>query len=88
MNAPNMAPCRGVVRGGTVVLTSGAPGFPEESEVLVVPVASRPGTPEAVLAAVEAAPHVAREDVDELEQAIAALIERDNERYPATLVCG
>jgi len=70
MNAQNMAPCRGVVRGGTVVLTSGAAGFPEESEVLVVPVASRPGTSEAVLAAVAAAPHVTRDDVDALEHAI------------------
>src|SRR5262245_60509921 len=58
---------RGVVRGGTVVLLENGAPLSEGTEVLVTPVASAPGTAAAVLAAVEAPPHVPAEWVDELD---------------------
>jgi hypothetical protein len=61
---------RGVVRGGTVVLLEKSPTLTEGTEVLVTPI-GQPGTAAAVLAAVEAPPHVPPEWVDELEQMIA-----------------
>jgi hypothetical protein len=65
----NATICRGVVRGGTVVFLDPTP-LAEGTEVVVLPV-SAPGTPAAVLAAVQHAQHVPSEWVDELEQAIA-----------------
>jgi hypothetical protein len=62
---------RGVVRGGTIVLHEGEAPLIEGTEVLVTPAAGPPGSPAAVLAAVEASPRVPAAWVDELEQLIA-----------------
>lgn len=61
---------RGVVRGGVVLLEKETP-LTEGTEVLVTPVAGAPGSPAAILAAVENAPHVPAQWVDELERLIA-----------------
>jgi hypothetical protein len=63
---------RGVVHGGKVEFLEKEPPLTEGTEVLVTPLALAPGTAAAVLAAVEAPPHVPVEWVDELEQVIAA----------------
>jgi hypothetical protein len=65
------AVAKGVVHGRTIVLDENAPAFPEGTEVVVV-LRPAPGTPAAVLAAMDAEPHVTPEDVDALESAIAA----------------
>ncbi len=62
---------RGIVRGGTVVLLDEETGLTEGTEVLVTPVPVASGTAAAVLAAVDAAPHVPPEWVDDLERLIA-----------------
>jgi len=62
---------RGVVRDGLVVLREGAQPLADGTEVVVTPVADTPGSPAAVLAAVEQAPHVPAEWVDELDRVIA-----------------
>jgi len=62
---------RGVVRGGVVVLLEQETPLTEGTEVLVTPVVGTPGSPAAVLAAVETSPHVPGGWVDELEQLIA-----------------
>jgi hypothetical protein len=62
---------RGVVRGGMVVLLEEGTPLTEGTEVLVTPLASTPGSPAAVLAAVATAPPVPAGWVDELEQLIA-----------------
>lgn len=61
---------RGVVRGGVVLLDEATP-MTEGTEVLVTPVAGVPGSPAAILAAMENSPKVPAEWVDELEQFIA-----------------
>jgi hypothetical protein len=63
---------RGVVRGGTVVLLDREPPLTDGTEVVVTPVATAPGPPAAVLAAMQAAPHVPAAWVDELEALMAA----------------
>jgi hypothetical protein len=63
---------RGVVHDGKVVLREGTEPLGEGTEVLVTPVAGGPGSPAAVLAAIENAPPVPREWVDELERLIAS----------------
>jgi hypothetical protein len=62
---------RGLVRGGSVVLLEHDTPLREGTEVLVTPVAGTPGSPAAVLAAMEAEPRVPHAWVDELEQLIA-----------------
>ncbi len=62
---------RGVVRGGVVVLRPEETPLAEGTEVIVTPVTRVPGSPAAVLAAVESSPRVPRDWVDELEQLIA-----------------
>ena len=61
---------RGVVRGGHIVLDSGA-HLGEGTEVVVTPITGQPGSPAAVIAAVDAAPSVPSAWVDELESLIA-----------------
>jgi len=61
---------RGVVHDGTVVLDTENP-LPEGTEVVVTPVVGSAGAAASVLAAMEAAPRVPTEWVDELEQLIA-----------------
>jgi hypothetical protein len=56
----------GVVRGGSVVLEDSPTPLPEGTPVTVTPV-PEPGTPAALLAAIQAEPHLAAEDVAELE---------------------
>lgn len=73
---------RGVVRGGTVLLDETLP-LPDGTVVMVTPTAAAsepPGSPAALLAALQAAPPVPPEWVDELE----VLIERG--RRPPTRV--
>jgi hypothetical protein len=60
----------GVVRGGMVVLDKETP-LAEGTEVLVAPVEGPPGSPSAIIAAMEFCPKVPPEWVDELEQLIA-----------------
>lgn len=60
---------RGKVKGGTVVLEGDVP-LTDGTEVLVTPVPPKRGTGAAVVAAMEAAPQVPREWVDELERLI------------------
>jgi hypothetical protein len=61
---------RGVVRGGSVVLADPAQ-LADGTEVVVMPVSSELGSPAAVLAAVQSAPHVPAAWVDEFEQLLA-----------------
>jgi hypothetical protein len=61
---------RGVVRGGVVLLDDDTP-LMEGTQVLVTPLVGAPGTPAAILAAMDSAPKVPPEWVDELEQLIA-----------------
>jgi hypothetical protein len=63
--------CRGVVRGGVVLLAEGA-SLREGTEVVVTPVIGAAGSAAAVIAAMEDAPKVPAEWVDELEEAILA----------------
>jgi hypothetical protein len=61
----------GHVERGVVVLHNGDT-LPEGTLVYVTPVARGAGNPLAVIAAMEAEPHLSAEDVAELQQAIAA----------------
>ena len=61
---------RGVVRGQTIVLSENAASLADGTEVLVMPLPLEPGTPGAVLAAMESEPHLTREDIEELQKAI------------------
>ncbi|MBI3462131.1 MAG: hypothetical protein HY000_03590 [Planctomycetes bacterium] len=60
---------KGIVKGSTVILEAGA-ALDEGTEVLVTPLTASPGSPQALLAAMTAEPHLKPEDVDELEQLI------------------
>jgi hypothetical protein len=62
---------RGVVRGGMIVLQENEKTLIEGTEVLVTPVDVTPGSPAAVLAAVENSPRVPAVWVDELDHLIA-----------------
>ncbi|HUT33228.1 MAG TPA: hypothetical protein VNE39_07105 [Planctomycetota bacterium] len=57
--------CKGVVRGGTVVLESKA-RLPEGAGVLVTPLRETRGSAQAILDALDASPPVTHEDVEEL----------------------
>jgi hypothetical protein len=61
----------GVVRGHTVVLLETPVPLVDGTRVLVTPLVPEPGTPAALLAAMEAEPHLSPEDVEALERAIA-----------------
>ena len=61
--------CKGIVKGGTVILEAGAT-LPEGIEVLVTPLYAIPGSPQALLAAMKMEPHLKPEDVDEFERLI------------------
>jgi hypothetical protein len=63
------AACKGIVQGSTVILEEGAV-LPEGIEVLVTPLQALPGSPQALLAAMKAEPHLKSEDVDEFERCI------------------
>jgi hypothetical protein len=69
---------RGVVRGGVVLLDKHSP-LTDGTEVLVTPVTRAPGSPAAILAAMEEALHVPAAWVDELERFIA-----EGQRAPAS----
>jgi hypothetical protein len=66
----SVATYHGVVRGRTVLLDDAAP-LVDGTEVFVTPVEARRGSAAALLAAINAEPHVSSEDVDEFERAIA-----------------
>jgi len=61
---------RGVVQGGVVLLDKEA-SLTEGTEVLVMPLVGASGSPAAVLAAMENAPKIPAQWVDELERLIA-----------------
>lgn len=63
--------CRGVVKGKKVVL-EGETDLPEGTEVLVTPVDMLRGSPQAVLAAMEAPPYLKPQDIEELMKQIQA----------------
>ena len=60
---------RGIVRDGTIVLDEGAQ-LSDGVEVLVTPVPATPGSPSVLLEALDAAPRVPTEWVDELDRLI------------------
>jgi len=60
---------RGVVKDKTVILEEGA-ALPEGTEVLVTPLEAVLGSPQAVLAAMDAPPHLKPEDIEELRRRI------------------
>jgi hypothetical protein len=61
----------GCVKNGVVVLHNGDT-LPDGTLVQVTPLPSEAGNPLAVIAAMEAEPHLSPEDVAELQRAIAA----------------
>ena len=61
----------GHIEKGVVVLHEG-PCLPDGTLVQVIPVSKMAGDPLAVIAAMEAQPHLAPEDIAELQRAIAA----------------
>jgi hypothetical protein len=61
----------GHVQNGVVVLDQGAT-LPDGTSVQVTPLYGELGDPLAVIAAMEAEPHLTPEDISELERAIAA----------------
>jgi hypothetical protein len=67
---PNEA-LRGVIQGGQVVFLGKDAPLKEGTEVFVTPVTEMPGVPSAVIAAMESAPKVPAEWVDELEELMA-----------------
>jgi hypothetical protein len=60
---------KGIVKSGTVVLEEAA-DLPDGAEVLVMPIGAPRGSSKAVLAAIDAPPHIKAEDVDEPIQLI------------------
>jgi len=60
---------KGIVKGGTVVFDRPAE-LPEGAEVLVTELEAKAGSPQTVLAVVDAPPHVRPEDVDKLMRLI------------------
>lgn len=62
---------QGQVKNGVVVLGQG-PTLPDGTLVEVRPISGPPGDPLAVIAAMEAEPHLTAEDLAELQRAIAA----------------
>jgi len=60
---------KGIVRGKAVMLEEPA-DLPEGTEVIVTPLEAVRGSPQAVLAAMDAPPHVQPEDVEELRRLI------------------
>ena len=61
---------KGVVKGRTVVFEE-LVDLAEGAEVLVTPLEAEKGSPQAILAAMDAPPHVKPGDVDELMRLIA-----------------
>jgi hypothetical protein len=61
----------GQVKNGVVVLQNGAT-LPDGTLVEVTPLSFEAGNPMAVIAAMEAEPHLSAEDIAELQHAIAA----------------
>jgi hypothetical protein len=60
---------KGIVRGGTVVFDQPAE-LAEGAEVIVTEIEAKKGSPKAVLAVVDAPPHVNSKEVDELMRLI------------------
>jgi hypothetical protein len=61
----------GRVKDGVVVLDDG-PALPDGTRVEVLPLQLEPGDPRAVIAAMEAEPHLSPEDIAAFQDAIAA----------------
>lgn len=61
----------GRVKDGVILLDNGG-ALPEGTLVQVTPLSSPVGDPLAVIAAMEAAPHLAPDDIAELERVLAA----------------
>lgn len=60
---------KGVVKGRNIMLEEGV-DLPEGAKVLVTPLEAEEGSPQALLAAMDAPPHCKPEDVDELMRLI------------------
>jgi hypothetical protein len=75
--------CRGRVSNGVVVLENAA-DLPNGTPVEVTPVVERGSNAAAIIAAMEAAPRLSKEDVDELLKAIAAAPPAGPPPYPVT----
>jgi len=60
---------KGIVKGGTVLLEEDA-RLPEGTGVIVTPMQPRPGSAEAIMAALAESPPVSHEDVEELRRLI------------------
>lgn len=60
---------KGVVKGRNIMLEEGV-DLPEGAKVLVTPLEAEKGSPQALLAAMDAPPHCNHEDVDELMRLI------------------
>ncbi len=60
---------KGIVKGRTIVLEE-ITDLPEGVEVLVTPLEAQKGSPQAVLEAIDAPPHIKPEDVDEMMRLI------------------
>lgn len=60
---------KGVVKGRNIMLEEGV-ALPEGAKVLVTPLEAEKGSPQALLAAMDAPPHCKPEDVDELMRLI------------------
>lgn len=73
---------RGVVKDKTVVLEEGV-ALPEGTEVLVIPFEAVLGSPQAVLAAMDAPPHLKPEDVEELRRLIERRIDEKSAKGQA-----
>ena len=58
-------PCKGIVKGKIVALEETA-NLPEGAEVLVTPIETEKGSPQAILSAAISPPHLNPEDVNEL----------------------
>ena len=63
--------CRGIVKGNIIILEQDT-ALPEGTEVLVTPLSALAGSPQALLSAMKAKPHLKPEDVDEFEKLIEA----------------
>jgi len=63
---------RGVLKGQKIVLLDKPAPLPDGTQVTVTPLPVEAGTPAALLAAMDAEPHLSSEDIAELEKAIEA----------------
>ncbi len=66
----NQAVWKGIVKGKKIILNDQEVRLPDGTEVLVTPLTAAKGSPEAILAAMDAPPHLKPQDVEELRRLI------------------